>query len=89
MSGQLFMNRLLTTRQTATTSADKSLIEPAPVKTPAAVGKPTLRKGLPKSADRLRGKTSISAALGAAGKAKNQWDVTKDEEILDPPHSTW
>ena len=39
------------------------------------------------SADRLRGNTSVSAA-GAAGKAKNQWDVTEDEEIPDPPRST-
>ncbi len=65
----------------------KSLVEPAPVKTPAAVGKPTLRKGLPKSADRLRGKTSVSVAA-AAGNAKNQWDVTEDEEIRDTPRST-
>ncbi len=72
------------------TDCDKSPVEPAPVtpvKTPAAVGKPTLRKGLPKSADRLRGKTSDSAA-GAAGKAKNQWDVTEDEGMPDPPRST-
>ena len=66
---------------------DKSLVEPAPVKTSAAVGKSTLRRSLQKSADRLRGNTSVSAA-GAAGKAKNQWDVTKDEEIPDPPCST-
>ena len=66
---------------------NKSLVEPTPVKTPAAVGKSTLGRSLPKSADRLRGNTSVSAA-GAAGKAKNQWDVTEDEEIPDPPRST-
>ena len=47
---------------------DKSLVEPAPFKTPAAVGKSTPRRSLPKSADRLRGNTSVSTA-GAAGKA--------------------
>ena len=66
---------------------DKSLVEPAPVKTPAAVGKSTPRRSLLKSADRLRGNTIVSAA-GAAIKAKNQWDVTEDEEIPDPPRST-
>jgi hypothetical protein len=50
---------------------DKSLVEPAPVKTPAAMGTPTLSKGLPKSADRHCGKTSVSAA-GVAGQAKYQ-----------------
>ena len=66
---------------------DKSLIEPTLVKTPAAVGKSTLRRSLPKSADRLLGNTIVSAA-GAAIKAKNQWDVTEDEEIPDPLRST-
>ena len=51
------------------------------------MGKTFLRRSLLKSADRLRGNTIVSAA-GAAINAKNQWDVTEDEEIPDPPRST-
>ena len=43
---------------------DKSLVEPAPVKTPAAVGKSTLHRSLPKSADRLRGNTFFFCRRG-------------------------
>ena len=62
----------------------KSLVEPTPVKTPAAVGKSTPRRSLLKSADRLRGNTIVSAA-GAAIKAKNQWDVRSPIRLVRLP----